>query len=61
MAEALLFDGRRASLAALDRARLQVMWREHVAGSRDHSVFVWAVMMLALWEDAAAGQTATVR
>ncbi|MCD6733540.1 MAG: asparagine synthase (glutamine-hydrolyzing) [Burkholderiaceae bacterium] len=61
MAEVLLFDGRSASLAALDRARLQAMWREHVAGSRDHSVFVWAVMMLALWEDAAAGQRATER
>jgi asparagine synthase (glutamine-hydrolysing) len=55
MAEALLFDARRASLDALDRTRLRTMWREHVDGSRDHSVFIWAVMMLALWEDAAAG------
>lgn len=61
MAEALLFDARRASLDALDRARLRAMWREHVDGSRDHSVFVWAVMMLALWEDAAADEPAVPR
>jgi asparagine synthase (glutamine-hydrolysing) len=27
------------------------MWRQHQQGQRDHSVFLWGLMMLALWEN----------
>ena len=34
--------------------RAQDMWQEHVSGARDHSVFLWGLMMLALWRKTAA-------
>lgn len=52
LAEGLLFEGWRESLQTLDRNNLRGLWQEHLGGSRDHSVFLWAAMMLALWEDA---------
>jgi len=52
MTEDLLFGTRRASLDALDRKRLRELWREHLRGARDHSAFLWAALMLALWEEA---------
>jgi asparagine synthase (glutamine-hydrolysing) len=54
LAEGLLFDSDRDVLRTLDREALRRLWVEHQGGARDHSVFIWAVMMLALWDDAAA-------
>jgi len=54
MAEGLLFDGRHAVLDALDRDSLRRLWHEHQSGGRDHSVFIWAVMMIALWGEVSA-------
>ncbi len=34
----------------LHPGKLKKMWGEHLSGSRDHSVFLWAIMMLDLWE-----------
>jgi len=28
---------------------LRTMWQQHLSGARDHSVFFWGLMMLALW------------
>jgi asparagine synthase (glutamine-hydrolysing) len=33
-----------------NREGIERMWGEHLNGSRDHSVFLWAVMMLELWD-----------
>jgi hypothetical protein len=44
-----MFDRESAAHDVLDRAALSRVWREHLGGTRDHSVFVWAVMMYALW------------
>ena len=30
--------------------RLRQMWRDHLRGARDHSVFLWGLMMLSLWQ-----------
>jgi asparagine synthase (glutamine-hydrolysing) len=53
MAEELLFGPSLAVLDLLDRAQLRRLWTEHLSGARDHHVFLWAVMMLALWHDQA--------
>lgn len=37
---------------SLDRAVLSGLWQEHLSGSRDHSVFLWGLMMLGLWGSA---------
>ena len=52
MAEDLLFGAGRSVLDLLDRQQLRRLWTEHLSGARDHHVFLWAVMMLALWQDA---------
>lgn len=53
VAEGLMFDSGCRVLEVLDKPRLRAIWNEHLRGTRDHSVFVWAVMMIALWERAA--------
>jgi asparagine synthase (glutamine-hydrolysing) len=60
MAESLLFDRSAAALDVLDRDALGRLWREHLSGARDHSVFVWAVMMYALWAREHAAVTVQV-
>jgi asparagine synthase (glutamine-hydrolysing) len=50
MTESLLFDGSAGVLDCLDRTALRRTWQEHLRGDRDHSVFIWGVMMLALWD-----------
>jgi asparagine synthase (glutamine-hydrolysing) len=58
MAEALLFDRGNPALDVLDATALRRVWSEHLGGGRDHSVFVWAVMMYALWaREHGAGRT----
>jgi asparagine synthase (glutamine-hydrolysing) len=34
----------------LKRKTLHQLWKEHLNGSRDHSVFLWSVLMLDMWE-----------
>ena len=34
----------------LQTNKLKKLWHEHQTGSRDHSVFLWSLMMLDLWE-----------
>ena len=36
---------------ALDSTHLMGIWREHQRGHYDHSVFLWAVLMLGMWDD----------
>ena len=35
----------------LDSKQLEKIWNSHQAGRQDHSVFLWGLMMLKLWED----------
>lgn len=43
---------KRTSLVAevLDLSNLRLLWDDHQTGRRDHSVFLWGLMMLGLWE-----------
>ncbi len=43
--------GRRHSFPAqfLKMDQLKALWKEHLSGSRDHSVFLWGILMLDLW------------
>lgn len=34
----------------LEENSVRFLWKEPLDGSRDHSVFLWAVMMLGLWQ-----------
>ena len=61
MAEGLLFDSGGAFDGILDMIMVRRMWQEHVSGSRDHSVFLWGLMMMALWrKTSATGYQATL-
>jgi len=50
--------GRRDSFSAefLNRDQLKALWQEHLSGSRDHSVFLWGVLMLDLWAKSHLGR-----
>jgi asparagine synthase (glutamine-hydrolysing) len=50
MTEALLFGANSPVADWLDRRALRNTWQEHLGGHRDHSVFVWGVVMFALWQ-----------
>jgi asparagine synthase (glutamine-hydrolysing) len=45
-----IFNGSSALSATLESKQLKRIWKEHLSGSRDHSVFLWSVMMFGLWE-----------
>ena len=49
MAESLLFDGSGPCAGILDGRVVKSMWQEHQSAARDHSVFLWGLMMLGLW------------
>jgi asparagine synthase (glutamine-hydrolysing) len=49
MVEDVLFGSATAISGALERDRVRVMWQEHLSGTRDHSMFLWGLMMLGLW------------
>ena len=49
MTESLLFDGSKPFEGMLDTAIVKRMWQEHLSAARDHSVFLWGLMMFALW------------
>ena len=50
LAESVIFDQNRFLGRFLDERKVKQMWREHLSKARDHSVFLWGVMMLGLWE-----------
>jgi asparagine synthase (glutamine-hydrolysing) len=50
LAEGLIFDTRRSYAPLLEQRKIRQLWTEHLAGARDHSVFIWALMMLGLWD-----------
>ena len=45
-----MFAGGGVVARMLDGDMLRRLWNEHLAGARDHSSLIWAVMMLGLWE-----------
>lgn len=51
MAEDLLFSKRHPVLDALNGVQLRALWFEHLAGRRDHGMFIWTAMMLVLWAE----------
>jgi asparagine synthase (glutamine-hydrolysing) len=58
LAEDLLFDRNSTLACVLDRRALRTVWEEHQSRSRDHSVLIWGLMMLGLWERAISFQPA---
>ncbi len=50
MTESLLFDASRPFAGLLDERVVRGMWQEHLSAARDHSVFLWGLMMLSLWQ-----------
>ena len=50
LAESLFFDRNRFFSNVLNERKIGQMWREHLSEARDHSVFLWGLMMLGLWE-----------
>jgi asparagine synthase (glutamine-hydrolysing) len=52
MAEAVIFDRNHVGLTYLQPDKIRDIWKEHQSQFRDHSVFLWGLMMLGLWERA---------
>jgi asparagine synthase (glutamine-hydrolysing) len=50
LTEELIFDRRSIVASVLETAALRTLWVEHQNRSRDHSVVLWGLMMLGLWE-----------
>jgi asparagine synthase (glutamine-hydrolysing) len=50
MTESVLFDSDNIIGAVLEKEVVRRIWREHQSESRDHSVFIWGLAMLGLWE-----------
>ena len=50
LAESVIFEGNRFFMNMLDDKYVRKMWREHMSEARDHSVFLWGLMMLGMWE-----------
>lgn len=55
----LLTESRLRRHDLLDVAAVQACWAEHLSGRRDHSLALWAVLMLQAWLDEGAGPPAT--
>ncbi len=51
LAEEAVFSSDSIIASVLRRAPLQKIWDQHQSGVRDHSVFLWGLLMLRLWED----------
>lgn len=49
MVEEALASPNAVTRQALQLHKLKDLWREHLSGSRDHSVFFWSILMLDLW------------
>jgi len=52
LAESIILDRNRFFSNILNEHKIRQMWGEHLSGARDHSVFLWGLMMLGLWETA---------
>ena len=52
IAEDVIFDKNRMIYNILKEQKVKQIWQEHQSRSRDHSVFLWGLMMLGLWEQA---------
>lgn len=50
MAEEALSNKNNLVQQTLHPSKLKKIWGEHLSGSRDHSVFLWSILMLDLWE-----------
>lgn len=50
IAEELLFDSNRSFAPLLERKAITTLWQEHLSMARDHSVLLWGLMMLGLWD-----------
>jgi asparagine synthase (glutamine-hydrolysing) len=50
LAESIILDRNRFFSNVLNEGKIRQMWREHLSEARDHSVFLWGLMMLGLWE-----------
>ncbi len=50
MASDAVFSANSIISDVLEKRELKRIWHEHQSGSRDHSVFLWGLMMLKLWE-----------
>ena len=46
----MLFSDSHLIQNTLDSHSLRKIWSEHQSGNRDHSVFLWGVIMLGLWD-----------
>jgi asparagine synthase (glutamine-hydrolysing) len=57
LAESLLFDASRPFAGVLDDKVVRTMWQEHHTAARDHSVFLWGLMMLSLWRRTCASDS----
>ena len=50
VAEDVIFDNNSVLSSVFASSVLRTVWDEHQNGSRDHSVLIWGLMMLGLWE-----------
>lgn len=50
-AEEIIFDQNRDVLTMLCRDKVRKLWDEHQSQAMDHSVLLWGLMMLGLWEE----------
>ena len=50
--EEVVFDNSRRIHDYLAPAKTHEIWKQHQRGQRDHSYFLWGLMMFGLWEDA---------
>jgi asparagine synthase (glutamine-hydrolysing) len=54
LVEDALSNTRGLAAEVLRADTLQGLWHEHLSGARDHSVFLWGLMMLGMWQRTAA-------
>ena len=52
--EQILVDRHSPVADLMQEKKIRSLWKEHLEGSRDHSVFFWGVMMLGLWRNTSA-------
>ena len=48
--EDIVFHDQQLVKDVLGGTEVRVLWKEHPSGARDHSVFLWGLMMLGLWQ-----------
>lgn len=50
LAESLILERNEFLDSFLDDQKIRKLWHEHLSKARDHSVFLWGLMMLGLWK-----------